>query len=97
LVSILFSDILSNVTVAILLAPVALSVANSFGVSPDPFFIAVAIGSGSSYLTPIGHQSNIFVMGVGGYKFKDYWRLGLPLEIITFVVGFFLILHFWQF
>ncbi|MCF7845326.1 MAG: anion permease [Candidatus Pacebacteria bacterium] len=95
--SILLSDILSNITVAILLAPVALSIANSFGVSPDPFFIAVAIGSGSSYLTPIGHQSNIFVMGIGGYKFKDYWRLGLPLEIITFVVGFFLILHFWPF
>jgi di/tricarboxylate transporter len=97
LASILFSDILSNVTVAVLLAPVALSVANTFGVSPDPFFMAVAIGSGSSYLTPIGHQSNIFVMGMGGYKFKDYWKLGLPLEIITFVVGFFLILHFWPF
>jgi di/tricarboxylate transporter len=91
------SDILSNVTVAVLFAPVAFSLAQQFGVSPDPFLMAVAIGSGSSYLTPIGHQSNVFVMGMGGYRFGDYWRLGLPLEIITFVVGFFSIIKFWPF
>ncbi len=97
LASILLSDLLSNVTVAALLAPVAFALSQHFGVSPDPFLMAVAIGSGSSYLTPIGHQSNIFVMSIGGYRFGDYWRLGLPLEIITFVLGFFLILHFWPF
>ncbi len=88
---------MSNVTVAVLLAPVAFSVAVQLGVSPDPFLMAVAIGSGSSYLTPIGHQSNIFVMGIGGYKFSDYWRLGLPLEIITFVLGMIFITRYWLF
>ncbi len=97
LVSIFLSDMLSNVTVAVLLAPVALSFSAHLGVSADPFLMAVAIGSGSSYLTPIGHQSNIFVMGIGGYRFKDYWRLGLPLEIITFVLGMITITHFWPF
>ncbi len=95
--SIWLSDVLSNATVAVLLAPIALSIAQQFQVSPDPFLIAVAIGSGSSYLTPIGHQSNIFIMGIGGYKFNDYWRLGLPLEIITFIVGIILIPKFWPF
>jgi di/tricarboxylate transporter len=95
--SIWLSDVLSNATVAVLLAPIALSIAQQFQVSPDPFLIAVAIGSGSSYLTPIGHQSNIFIMGIGGYRFSDYWRLGLPLEIITFVIGIILIPKFWPF
>ncbi len=95
--SIWLSDILNNVAVAVLLAPVAFSITSHLGVSFDPFLMAVAIGSGSSYLTPIGHQSNIFVMNMGGYKFTDYWKLGLPLEIITFAVGFPLILHFWPF
>ncbi len=97
LLSIWLSDILSNVTVAVLLAPVSFSIAQQLGVSVDPFLIAVAIGSGSSYLTPLGHQSNIFVMGMGGYKFGDYWKLGLPLELITFFGGMFLILRFWAF
>lgn len=97
LASIWLSDILSNTTVAVLLAPVAISTAHLLGVSMDPFLIAVAIGSASSYLTPIGHQSNIFVMGIGGYRFTDYWRLGLPLEILTFAIGLPLILYFWAF
>ncbi len=97
LFSICLSDLMSNVTIAVLLAPVAFSVALQLGVSPDPFFMAVAIGSGSSYLTPIGHQSNLFVMGIGGYRFSDYWRLGIPLEIITFVLGMVLITRYWPF
>ncbi|HEY4496749.1 MAG TPA: SLC13 family permease [Candidatus Paceibacterota bacterium] len=96
-ISILLADILSNATVAVLLSPVALAVAIELGVSIDPFLMAVAIGSASSFLTPFGHQSNVFVMGIGGYKFKDYWRLGLPLEIITFGVGMWAILTFWPF
>ncbi len=97
IISILLSDILSNVSVAVLFTPVAFSIAYQLGVSPDPFLMAVAIGSGSSYLTPVGHQSNIFVMNIGNYKFTDYWKLGLPLEIITFVVGLPLIIYFWPF
>ena len=95
--SIWFADLLGNVTVAVILAPVAFAVAKHLGVSPDPYLMAVAIGCGSSYLTPIGHQSNIFVMGIGGYRFSDYWRLGLPLEMLTFAMGMLLIPFFWPF
>lgn len=97
ILSIWLSDILSNVAVSVLLAPVAFSISYQLGVSFDPFLMAVAIGSGSSYLTPIGHQSNIFVMNLGNYKFTDYWKLGLPLEIITFSIGLPLLLYFWPF
>jgi di/tricarboxylate transporter len=57
--------------------------------------MAVAVGGSSAFLTPIGHQSNILVMGPGGYRFGDYWRMGLPLEVVTLVIGLPLILFFW--
>jgi len=97
LASIWVSDILSNATVAVIFAPVAISMASILNVSADPFLIAVAIGSASSYLTPLGHQSNSFVMSIGGYRFGDYWKLGLPLEIVTFATALPLILRFWPF
>ena len=63
--------------------------------SVDAFLMAVAVGGSCAFLTPIGHQSNTLVMGPGGYNFGDYWRMGLPLEIIIVVVGVPLILYFW--
>ncbi|HSA67048.1 MAG TPA: anion permease, partial [Methyloceanibacter sp.] len=63
--------------------------------NPDPFLMAVAIGAACDFLTPIGHQCNTLVMGPGGYRFGDYWRLGLPLSIIVLVVGVPLIMIFW--
>lgn len=65
------------------------------GASADPFLMAVAIGASRAFLTPIGHQSNTLVMGPGGYRFGDYWRMGLPLEVIIAVVSIPLLLWFW--
>ncbi len=70
-------------------------VASGLGASQDPFLMAVAVGGSCAFLTPIGHQSNTLVMGPGGYSFGDYWRLGLPLEIIIVLAGVPLILYFW--
>jgi di/tricarboxylate transporter len=89
------SDIINNAATVVLMAPIAISVAKGLGFSVDPFLMAVAIGGSCAFLTPIGHQSNTLVMGPGGYKFTDYWRMGLPLEIIIVVIGVPLIMWFW--
>ena len=91
----LLSDVVNNSTAVILMAPVAMRVAETMGVSVDPFLMAVAIGGSSAFLTPIGHQSNTIVMGPGGYKFGDYWRMGLPLDVIIVTVSIPLILWVW--
>ena len=67
------------------------------GISVDPFLVAVAIGGSCAFLTPIGHQSNVLVLEPGGYKFGDYWRLGLPVELIIVAVGVPLLLWLWPF
>ena len=77
------------------MAPIALGVAVGLNASPDPFLMAVAVGASAAFLTPIGHQSNLLVMGPGGYHFGDYWRLGLPLEAVITVVAVPLILLVW--
>ena len=89
------SDLVNNAAAAVLMAPIAISVAAGIGASADPFLMGVAVGASCAFLTPIGHQSNTLVMGPGGYKFSDYWRLGLPLEIIIAGVASPLILYFW--
>ena len=76
----LLSDVISNAAAAILSAPIAVTVAAELGASSDPFLMGVAVGASAAFLTPIGHQSNTLVLGPGGYRFGDYWRLGLPLE-----------------
>jgi di/tricarboxylate transporter len=77
------------------MAPIGASLAGQLGLSVDPFLMAVAIGAGCDFLTPIGHQSNTLVMGPGGYRFSDYWRLGLPLSLLVAVLGTLLISFFW--
>ena len=91
------TNLISSSATAVLMGPIALSLATSMGVSPDPLLMCVSVASSAAFLTPIGHQSNILVMGPGGYKFKDYWRLGLPLSIIILVIGAPLILYIWPF
>lgn len=94
-VTMFLSDVINNAATVLLMAPVAIGLAIGLDCSPDPFLMAVAVGGSCAFLTPIGHQSNTLVMGPGGYKFTDYWRMGLPLEIIILVVSIPLILFFW--
>jgi di/tricarboxylate transporter len=94
-VTMLLSDVINNAAAAVLMAPVSLAIAAGIGGSPDPFLMAVAVGASCAFLTPIGHQSNTLVLGPGGYRFGDYWKLGLPLEVVILVVGVPLILWVW--
>jgi len=89
------SDVMNNAATAILMAQLALNVADKMGINADPLLMAVAIGASCAFLTPIGHQSNILVMGPGGYRFGDYWRLGLPLEALIVLVAVPMILWVW--
>ncbi|HUT49128.1 MAG TPA: SLC13 family permease [Alphaproteobacteria bacterium] len=95
LVTMTVSDVLNNVATTLLMAPVAVGIAKTLQVNPDAFLMAVAVGASCAFLTPIGHKNNVLVMGPGGYRFGDYWRMGLPLEIIITVVAVPLILIVW--
>jgi len=86
---------LNNAATVLVMAPIAASFASNLGYKPDAFLMAVAIGAACDFVTPIGHQCNMLVMGPGGYRFGDYWKLGLPLSIIVLVAGTPLILYFW--
>ncbi|MFO7822302.1 MAG: SLC13 family permease [Bacteroidota bacterium] len=94
-ITMFLSDIINNAATVVLMAPIAVGVANGLSYSIDPFLMAVAVGGSSAFLTPIGHQSNTLVMGPGGYKFTDYWRMGLPLEVIIVLVGIPMIMWVW--
>ncbi|MCP4182839.1 MAG: sodium-coupled transporter [Hyphomicrobiales bacterium] len=94
-VTMTLSDVLNNTATTIVAAPIALSIATSLGVSPDPFLMAVAVAASCAFLTPIGHKNNTLILGPGGYTFGDYWRMGLPLEIIILAVSIPAILVFW--
>lgn len=89
------SNVMNNAAVAVLMAPIAMNIALQLGAIPDAFLMTVAVGASSTFLTPIGHQSNALVMGPGGYGFGDYWQMGLPLSIIIVAVGIPLILRVW--
>jgi len=89
------TNVVNNAAAAVLMAPIAYDTALVIGASPDPFLMTIAIGASCAFLTPIGHQSNTLVMGPGGYKFGDYWHMGLPLSIIVTAVTIPLILWFW--
>ena len=91
----LLTNVVNNAAAAVLAAPVAISLAQGMNASADPLLMAVAIGSSCAFLTPIGHQSNTLVMAPGGYRFGDYWRLGLPLSILVVLVAVPTILWVW--
>ena len=94
-VSMLVTPLLHHAAAVLLMGPVAAAVAKNLGLGVDPFLMAVAFGAASDFLTPIGHQNSTLVMGPGGYRFSDYWRLGLPLSILVAVFGTWLILLAW--
>jgi di/tricarboxylate transporter len=91
----LLSNVIDNAAAAVLSAPIAIDLAHGLGASVDPFLMAVAIASSSAFLTPIGHQSNALVMAPGGYRFGDYWRMGLPLSILIVAIADPVILWVW--
>lgn len=91
----LLSNVVNNAAAAVLMAPIAITLAKGMAVSADPFLMCVAVGASCAFLTPVGHQSNALVMAPGGYQFGDYWRMGLPLSLLVIVVALPLILFFW--
>lgn len=95
IVTMSLSDVLNNTATTIVAAPVGIQMAHSLDVSPDPFLMAVAVAASCAFLTPIGHKNNTLILGPGGYRFGDYWRMGLPLEVIVVAVSVPSILVFW--
>ena len=89
------SDVMNNTATAVIAAPIAIEIAERLSVNPDPFLMAVAVAASCAFLTPIGHKNNTLIMGPGGYRFGDYWRMGLPLEILIIIVGVPMILWVW--
>ena len=89
------SDFMNNAATAAVMCPIAISSAGQLGASPDSFLMAVAIGASCAFLTPIGHQNNTLILGPGGFRFGDYWRLGLPMEVLVVMVGIPLLLAVW--
>ncbi|NKB27704.1 MAG: SLC13 family permease [Rhodobacteraceae bacterium] len=94
-VTMTLSDVLNNTATTIVAAPVGIQMAQTLGVDPDPFLMAVAVAASCAFLTPIGHKNNTLILGPGGYGFGDYWRMGLPLEILIVAVSIPAILVFW--
>jgi len=89
------SDVMNNAATAAVLCPIALGISGTLDVNPDSFLMAVAIGASCAFLTPIGHQNNTLILGPGGFRFGDYWRLGLPLEVLIVALGVPLLLVVW--
>ena len=95
IVTMTLSDVMNNTATAVIAAPIAIEIAARLGVNPDPFLMGVAVAASCAFLTPIGHKNNTLIMGPGGYRFGDYWRMGLPLEILIVVVSVPAIITFW--
>ena len=95
IVTMTLSDVLNNTATTIVAAPVGIQMAQTLGKNPDPFLMAVAVAASCAFLTPIGHKNNTLILGPGGYRFGDYWRMGLPLEVLVVAVSIPAILVFW--
>ena len=93
----IFTELITNNAAAALSFPLALSLSQQLGVSPMPFFVIVCVAASASFSTPIGYQTNLIVQGFGNYKFTDFVRIGLPLNIITFIISVLLIPQIWPF
>ena len=90
-------ELITNNAAAALSFPIALSVATQLGVDPTPFFVVICMAASASFSTPIGYQTNLIVQGIGNYKFMDFVRIGLPLNILTFIISVILIPLIWPF
>ncbi len=94
-VTMALSDVMNNAATVAVMAPIAFGSATALGVQPDAFFMGVAIGGSCAFLTPIGHQNNTLILGPGGFRFGDYWRLGLPVELLVLAVAVPMLLLVW--
>jgi di/tricarboxylate transporter len=94
-VTMTLSDLMNNAATAAVMCPIAIGAAARLGVSADPFLMAVAVGASCAFLTPIGHQNNTLILGPGGFRFGDYWRLGLPLELVVVAVSLPMLVTVW--
>jgi len=97
LITTVFTEIITNNAAAALVFPIALSASQQLGVDPKPFFVAIAIAASASFSTPVGYQTNLIVQAIGNYKFKDYLRIGLPLNLLAFILSMIFIPYFWNF
>ncbi len=95
IVTMTLSDFMNNAATAAVMCPISISIAAQLGVNADSFLMAVAIGASCAFLTPIGHQNNTLILGPGGFRFGDYWRLGLPMEILVVIVSLPMLLWVW--
>lgn len=95
IITMVLSGVINNAATVVLMAPIGISIANGMDLSVDPFLMTIAIGASASFLTPIAHQSNTLVMGPGGYRFGDYFRMGFPLSILVLIIAVPMILYFW--
>ncbi|MDX9884294.1 SLC13 family permease [Thauera sp.] len=89
------TDLMNNAATAAVMAPIGMGAAMQLGVNPDTFLMAVAIGASCAFLTPIGHQNNTLILGPGGFRFGDYWRMGVPVDLLVIAVALPLLLLFW--
>lgn len=94
-VTMTLSDLMNNAATAAVMCPIAIGAAGTLGVSADPYLMAVAVGASCAFLTPIGHQNNTLILGPGGFRFGDYWRLGLPVQLVVFAVAIPMLLLVW--
>jgi di/tricarboxylate transporter len=94
-VTMTLSDLMNNAATAAVMCPIAIGTAGQLGVSPDPYLMGVAVAASCAFLTPIGHQNNTLILGPGGFHFGDYWRLGLPLELLVLAVSIPMLLLVW--
>jgi len=95
-VTMFLSDLMNNAATAAVMCPIAIGAAQALGVGADAFLMAVAIGASCAFLTPIGHQNNTLILGPGGFRFGDYWRLGLPLELLVLAIAVPMLLLVWN-
>ncbi len=97
LLTMVLTEFMSNAGTAVLLTPIAVSTAKMLGVDASPFIIAVMFAAATSFMTPVGYQTNTMVYGAGGYKFTDFIKIGLPLNVIYWILGIVLIPIFFPF